>query len=289
MTSLNTSFLINGFAGLEGRTGVTYVAAKVSVKPWARGIWPALLSALVMTLSSPIAAAGPDVGLISITFDDASRAQFDHGLRLAKEYGLVGTLFVPTGLIADVPEPGSWTVSWDEVRAFQAAGWEIGSHGQNHLALPAMTDPEIQAEIEGSAAEIMARTGIWSVSFSSPFGAFTEQTVDSVMAVYKAHLSWQGHGGRNPRANIDPRFIGRFEVVNSLSAAEVCGEMVESARAGTWLVLLFHGITDQAPGEYEVSTDMVDDIFACAAFLQANGLVEVRTVRDALTLIKGEP
>lgn len=289
MTSLNTSFLTNGFAGRNCRTGVAYAVATGSAKPRARGIWPVLLSALMLILSPPGATAGPDVGLISITFDDASRAQFDHGLRLAKAYGLVGTLFVPTSLIADVPEPGSWTISWDEVRAFQAAGWEIGSHGQHHLALPGMTDPEIQAEIEGSAAEIVAQTGTWPVSFSSPFGAFTAQTVDRVMAVYKAHLSWQGHGGRNPRASIDPRFIGRFEVVNSLSAAEVCGEMVKSARAGTWLVLLFHGITDHPPGEYEVSTDMVDDIFACAAFLQANGLVEVRTVRDALTQIEAVP
>lgn len=241
-----------------------------------------LALALLLGLCLP-ASAETRPGLVTITFDDASRAQYDHGLRLARDYGLAGTLFVPTGLIRDTRAAEDWTMTWDEVREFQAAGWEIGSHAQSHTRLTEMDPAAMAAEVAGSAADIAERTGVAPVSFSSPFGAFSDATLDVIMARFKAHLSWQGHGGRNPRDAIDPRYIGRLEVVNTMTAAEVCGEMVASARDGTWLVLLFHGITPDAPGEYEVSADMVDEIFSCASFLDGRGLIEVRTVRDALS------
>ncbi|MBA3910576.1 MAG: hypothetical protein C0524_11985 [Rhodobacter sp.] len=246
-----------------------------------------LLISLVVTAMSPsIAVADPGKGLVSITFDDASRAQFDHGLRLAKAHGLVGTLFVPTGLIGDTPAPDAWTMTWDEVRAFLAAGWEIGAHGQSHVRLPDLGPAELLAEVSGSFSDITAQIGVAPESFSSPFGAISDATLDRIMEQYRFHLSWRGHGGRNPRTMFDPRQIGRLEVVNTMTAAEVCGEMVASARDGTWLVLLFHGITESAPGDYEVSARMVDEIFSCAAFLDRRGLIKVATVRDAARMIE---
>lgn len=248
----------------------------------------ALLAALALLLANPVAGE-PARGLVTITFDDASRAQMDHGLRLARAHGLPGTLFVPTGLVGDRPDPGGWTMSWDEIRAFHAAGWEIGAHGRTHVRLPDLPPEDLPAEIEGPIAEITAQVGVAPVSFSSPFGAFSDATLDRIMASYRAHLSWQGHGGRNPRDTVDPRFIGRLEVVNTMTAAEVCGEMVASARDGTWLVLLFHGITEGPPGDYEVSAAMMDGVFSCAAFLRDRDLIEVTTVRDALTMLEAAP
>jgi peptidoglycan/xylan/chitin deacetylase (PgdA/CDA1 family) len=245
------------------------------------------LAALVLALHCSGALAEPEKGLVTLTFDDASRGQVDHGLRLARAHGLPGTLFVPTGLVTDDTE--GWTMTWDEVRAFQAAGWEIGAHGRNHVRLTELDPDQLAAEIEGPLADLATHLGITPVSFSSPFGAFSDTTLDLIMQSYGAHLSWQGHGGQNPQDNLVPRSIGRLEVVNTMTAAEVCGEMVASARNGTWLVLLFHGITEAAPAEYEVSASMVDEIFACAAFLRASGVIEVRTVRDALPLPGGAP
>lgn len=244
-----------------------------------------LCAALALLLAAP-AAAEPDRGLVTITFDDATRAQFEHGLRLARAHGLPGTLFVPTGLVGATPDPAGWTMTWDEVRAFHAAGWEIGAHGRTHVRLPDLPPESLGPEIDGPLAEIAAQIGVTPVSFSSPFGAFTEATLDRIMASYRAHLSWQGHGGRNPQGAIDPRFIGRLEVVNTMTATEVCGEMALSARDRTWLVLLFHGITEGPPGDYEVSAAMMDAIFSCAALLRDRGVIEVATVRDALDALE---
>lgn len=249
----------------------------------------ACLAALILALSGTGSGAETAKGLVTITFDDASQVQYDHGLRLAKAHGLVGTLFVPTALITESLAPDSWSMTWDEVRAFQAAGWEIGAHGRTHVHLPGLDPTALASEIDGAAADILAQTGVAAVSFSSPFGDFTDATLDLIMGPYQAHLSWKGHGGRNPRDEFEPRFIGRLEVIESMSAAEVCGEMVASAREGTWLVLLFHGMTEGEPLDYEVSVAKVDAIFGCAALLQERGVIEVRTVRDALPLVGGAP
>jgi peptidoglycan/xylan/chitin deacetylase (PgdA/CDA1 family) len=249
---------------------------------------PAPLVAALCLTATLAAAEGP-LGLVTFTFDDASRAQYDHGLRLALAHGLTGTLFVPTGLIADLPQPDAWTMTWDEVRAFHAAGWEIGAHGASHERLPDLPPDRLMAEITDPIAAITAEVGAAPGAFSSPFGAFTDATLDAIMASYSAHLSWQGHGGRNPQGAIDRRFIGRLEVVNTMTAAEVCGEMALSARDGTWLVLLVHGITEGPPGDYEVSTAMLEEIFSCAAFLQTRGVIRVLPVRDALALAGAGP
>lgn len=230
--------------------------------------------------------AGPQPGLVSVTFDDASHQQFDPGLRLALEHGIVGTLFVPTGLVGDGPDADDWMMTWDQVRAFHAAGWEIGVHGKSHVVLPGLDPESLAAEILDPFADIVAHVGMAPVSFSSPFGAFTDVTLDAIIAQYRAHLSWKGHGGRNPRAAIDPRQIGRLEVVNTMTAREVCGEMAVTARDDTWLVLLFHGISEGAPGDYEVSAAMVGEIFSCAAYLDRSGLIDVVTVREALQMIE---
>jgi peptidoglycan/xylan/chitin deacetylase (PgdA/CDA1 family) len=250
---------------------------------------PVLAGLLALGLSAGFAAGEPTKGLVSITFDDASQVQFDHGLRLAQGHGLVGTLFVPAGLVDGAHLPGAWTMGWDEVRAFHAAGWEIGAHGQHHERLPELAPDRVAAEVTEPLAAITREIGEMPVSFSSPFGAFTDATLDRVMESYQAHLSWQGHGGRNRRDAIDPRYIGRLEVVNTMTAAEICGEMVASARDGTWLVLLFHGISEGPPGDYEVSAAMMDEIFSCAAFLQARDVIEVQTVRDALAATRSAP
>lgn len=244
------------------------------------------LITLALLWALPAGAEG--VGLVTITFDDASRAQYEHGLRLAVAHDLVGTLFVPTSLV-EAALPGDWTLTWDEVRAFHAAGWEIGAHGASHARLPDLPADQLPAEIDGSAAAIADRIGEAPVAFSSPFGAFSDATLDRIMETYQAHLSWKGHGGRNPRAALDPRLIGRLEVVNTMTPVEVCGEMVASARDETWLVLLFHGVTEGEPADYEVSAAMLDEIFACTAFLRDRGLIDVVTVREGLARIGGTP
>lgn len=250
-----------------------------------RGHVAVLLAAAVLAVGpATVAAAQSDPAIVTFTFDDASKVQHRHGLRIARALGIRGTIFVPTAKVngAGGIHDDLWTMTWPDLQEFQAAGWEIGAHGRTHTRLTEMDDAAIDAELAGAIDDVVARFGVRPVSFSSPFGAFTDATLDRVMAQYRYHLSWEGHGGRNPANAIDPRYIGRFEVTGEMSSALVCGEMVRAAQTGTWLVLLFHGIVDEDPQDNQVSTTAFEEIAACARLLEDRGVIRVLTVRAAM-------
>ncbi|WP_296423851.1 polysaccharide deacetylase family protein [Yoonia sp.] len=229
----------------------------------------------------------PKRGIVTITFDDAGLSQYDVGLRVARAEGVVGTLFVPTGLVTDANEP-SWVMSWDQIRDFRDAGWEIGAHGAHHLPMTQLGPTTMESELTDPIDDIGAQIGVPPVSFSSPFGDFNDTTITRIMAYYDYQLSWKGHGGRNPIPDIDPRYIGRLEVIPAMSSAEVCGEMVRAAETGTWLVLLFHTIVAGEPVAYEVSEAVYTEVVTCLGLLTRRGVVENMTVRDAMALITAQ-
>lgn len=249
-----------------------------------------LIASVSMVFLLSAAWAEPPRGLVTISFDDGSRTQYDHGFRLASKYGLVGTIFIPAGLIKNDLEtsPDSWLISWEDVRKFVAAGWEIGAHGNTHTRLPDLEPDALEQELKQPITSIEIETGTRPVSFSSPFGAFTDSTIEQIMDNYDYHLSWKGHGGRNPVDAIDPAYIGRYEVTSDIASEEVCEEMLRTAEERTWLVLLFHGLKDGTPGEYELSVGAYEDVLKCALTLRDAGRIDVVTVREAMaTLLKG--
>jgi len=231
--------------------------------------------------------AEPARSILTITFDDGGRSQYQNGLRIAKAYGIVGTLFVPPANIskASGPDGPSWVINWDEVREFHNAGWEIGAHGLSHLRLTELEPFEIEREVEQPIADIMAQIGVEPVSFSSPYGAFNDETIQRIMESYSYHLSWKGHAGRNPVTALDQRYIGRFEVTNDMSSALVCGEMVRAAQTGIWLVLLFHGIVEENPQEYQIAAWKYEEILSCANLLAQSEIIQIVTVKEAMDII----
>jgi peptidoglycan/xylan/chitin deacetylase (PgdA/CDA1 family) len=88
---------------------------------------------------------------VAVTFDDGYRSVFEMALPVLSELEMPGTVFVPTGLMG-LSEPMSWRgieqwlgtpfkdelmpLNWDQARALDEAGWEIGSHTVTHARLP---------------------------------------------------------------------------------------------------------------------------------------------------------
>lgn len=245
----------------------------------------ALLAALLLWSVPAVAeSSAQPQGLVSFTFDDASMSQYRFGLAIAKANGIAGTIFVPTELVRGSPDGSGddWFMTWDDLKEFQDAGWEIGAHGQTHTRLTQLAPDEVEAELMGAMADIEQHIGIKPVSFSSPFGAFNDETIARIMKHYRYHVSWKGHDGRNPEGHVEPRHISRVEVTSATSSDEVCGEMVRAAQTQTWLVLLFHEIVADGPDEYQVSAGLFEEVVSCARLLQKKGVIRVKTVRDAM-------
>lgn len=226
-------------------------------------------------------------GLLSITFDDASVSQHDLGLRAARDYGLVGTLFVVTTYAERATNKADgWYMDWAEILDFRDAGWEIGSHSHTHPHLTKLTAGQVVDEIETAKSIIREKTGTAPASFAPPFGDFDAGTVKLVLDHHRNHvLAWGGNHGRNPMHAVDAGQIGRLEVAHEDSPTKVCEEIIKATLDGVWLVLMFHEFVEQAPGDYQYGISDFRSILACAKRLQDQELIRVVTVSDAMKLL----
>lgn len=252
--------------------------------------WIAGAMAAVVAWGS-VALAGPEgQGLLSITFDDASRSQHELGLPATRDHGLAGTLFVITKYAEEAADdPDGWYMGWPEIRDFRDSGWEIGAHSHTHPHLTELADDEVIAELDTAKAIIKKRTGITPVSFAPPFGNFDAGTARLILERYRhLLLAWGGNKGRNPLHGVDVGQIGRFEVSHRHSPKQVCEVIDDAARNGIWLVLMFHEFVERDPAEYQYGIEDFRHILACAKLLQDRKTIRVVSVADAVKLLGAE-
>jgi peptidoglycan/xylan/chitin deacetylase (PgdA/CDA1 family) len=159
------------------------------------------------TVSQIVAGEAPAKAL-AITFDDAFRSVFDHAFSVLSEFGLPGTVFVPTSLVG-LSGPMSWPgidrweggpyeeelrcMTWDELRQLRDAGWEIASHTRSHPYLPDLADAELHAELAESRETCSRELGEPCRSLAYPYGA-----VDARVAQAAGEAGYEAAAGLRP-------------------------------------------------------------------------------------------
>jgi len=89
----------------------------------------------------------PHPRTLAVTFDDGMRSVLERARPVLARLGLPATVFVPTDLVGS-EGPMSWRgieqwvdgehdrelvpLTWQELSALRAEGWEIGSHSRTH-------------------------------------------------------------------------------------------------------------------------------------------------------------
>jgi peptidoglycan/xylan/chitin deacetylase (PgdA/CDA1 family) len=114
---------------------------------------------------------------VVITFDDGYRNNHETAFPVLREFGFRAVLFV---VVNAVGGDNFWhdasvetripMLSWDEVRDFQGAGWEIGSHTLGHPRLSKLSPEALRRELTESREELGRRLGKPPVSFANPYG-----------------------------------------------------------------------------------------------------------------------
>ena len=143
---------------------------------------------LVMCLSAlpmlaPSASAAEDVtplatstgrgGTICITFDDVSSTVYDYAYPVLADADITATAFVIAGRIGDqIASRPERYMNLDELREVEAAGWEIGSHGVNHLRMEDLTEEEIRYELSESR-NMLTQLGFDVTTFAYPYGSLS--------------------------------------------------------------------------------------------------------------------
>ena len=149
------------------------------------------------TTFTEAAQAPPRSRVVAVTFDDAFRSVFTLARPILEQFGVPGTVFVPTDFI-DTGGPLRWSgidrwiggshaselkpMSWDEIRALNRAGWEIGSHTCSHPRLTLLDDAELADEMVRSKAVCEDRLAGPCTAVAYPYGDVDARVVRAAVA-----------------------------------------------------------------------------------------------------------
>lgn len=147
----------------------------------------------------------------AITFDDGYASLYSKALPVLREFGATATVFLNTGWIADRERktsdsaaghyPQEQFLTWSEVEYLTDAGWEIGSHGVDHLDLTVEPDDTVRVQLVASRAAIFDRIGRCSPVFSYTWGRHTPHLRRLVAEAGYTHAVAGVHGAFTDEAD----------------------------------------------------------------------------------------
>jgi len=180
-----------------------------------------------------------------ITFDDASKSNYDVAAKLLDEFGIKGIFFLPISFIDQSqqslevqkkvyltninlspegdPSPEEYQpMSWDEVKDLVARGHAVGSHTFSHCSLrEGLSEETLEHEIVYSKKILEERVKVKVMSFCWAFG----ETGDYSRAAYdlvRKHYNLAFTTFASPlRVGGNPYTIDRSNVEASMSLAWV--------------------------------------------------------------------
>jgi peptidoglycan/xylan/chitin deacetylase (PgdA/CDA1 family) len=237
--------------------------------------------------------------LVSLTFDDGLRCQFERAVPILDTHELSATFFLVANtdpIHTDGARHPDWSkTDWSEkdiqfLRGMLRQGHEIGAHSVHHRHPFLDNDPRLEAE--GSKQWIETRLGVEIPSYCYPFLYCNDRIKNAVISAgYK-----QARGGANrdysPEQRpidihrVDCRLVARdnhaFAVVDGIQhpVGRDGAEDVNGWVQPGWYVLMFHGVGTINDGWWPISVAEFARQMAELAKLRDSGAVEVVTFKD---------
>ncbi len=109
---------------------------------------------------------------IIITFDDGYEDNYITALPIMEKYKLKGTVFVIAGQVGQTEY-----MTWEQLKAAQAKGMEIGSHTYSHTALTDISPSEQLNELVRSKQVLEAKLGQPVQFLAYPYGQYSVATM----------------------------------------------------------------------------------------------------------------
>ena len=153
---------------------------------------------------------------------------------------------------AEVAEAAGTT--WDDIRAYAAAGHEFASHTVTHPYLSVLDETNLLYELESSKADIEAQLGApHTFSAEGPYGTEDPRVVEHINKIYdltrnKMTDEYLIDLNRSDRSSIASHAANEYVrwqrgVMSNTPLADTKAWVDTAIAAGnTWLVLVYHGV-----------------------------------------------
>lgn len=116
--------------------------------------------------------------LVVLTFDDEHKSDITFVAPLLKHYGFGATFFVTEGL--DTADKTNF-LTWEEIRALDEAGFEIGNHSASHPNMTSLSKAEMRAELEHIERQCQEHGVRKPTTFAYPGYWHSPETVEVLM------------------------------------------------------------------------------------------------------------
>jgi peptidoglycan/xylan/chitin deacetylase (PgdA/CDA1 family) len=234
---------------------------------------------------------------VSFTFDDATAGTINKAAPALAQYGFSGTSYVTTSCVGKVTVPNNCAadsgvpyMTWAQITQLQNSfGWEIGSHTVSHPLLSTVNLTKLRQELVNSKTALTSR-GFKVNSIATPYGDYNDTVLAEIAKTYTSHRGFADTG-----YNVWPNnnYLLRVQQVQYGVSVDTVKSYIDQAQAtNTWLILVFHDISDTpstTADDYQYSTS---DLSSIAAYIKSknikvsnitNGMLSADVVDNKLT------
>lgn len=196
-------------------------------------------NAQVLPLDALLEGHGTAPLQVAITFDDGYASVAQVAAPIMERLDLTGTVYLTAACIGNdeasrqASNPASGHLNgerfmiWPETRALQASGWQIGSHGLDHVDMTVQIPDALESQLQSSKHRIESNLGVPCHAFAYPWGRNIEQTRQAVHTAGYAHAAGTLHG---PLCAASPQLaFPRIDVRRDYATDDV-----ESMLRGDW-------------------------------------------------------
>lgn len=253
------------YPGISAIAALGYVAAPTILE----------LSYLAQNQMRAVAQSGPvvyeDGPMVALTFDDGFHSVYSTALPELQDRGMTATAYITVNLMGS----DSDYINTSQLQEIAEAGWEIGSHGMDHVDLTALPEPALNKQLRDSYNALSQLVGDVK-SFSTPFGEFNGMVLGNIRQTYSSHVNAYGpQVGINDRVGFYAYNVSRMDTAY-LTVEEICDTI--STLDDELYALIFHRIDENTGGIYDISLADFDQILDCIQ--QAN--VKTVTVSEGV-------
>jgi peptidoglycan/xylan/chitin deacetylase (PgdA/CDA1 family) len=223
-------------------------------------------------------------GVLSFTFDDASKSQYSYVYPYLKGKEIAGTFYVAINESKNNPNIyGQITPA--QLLEMQNAGMEIGSHSMTHPDFTKLTDTQINYECSQSKT-ILESYGLTITNFAYPYGLDNSSHISSIVQQYYTSArtaldqpqSITNHGFTLYCNN------GEYERVDPTVHMNHLEYLISQAvKNNHWIIIIIHSVDANKNVAVQYGSLWTEDFNHLVTYAQSSG-IKILTVRQALEL-----